>query len=452
MRLKNHYLAFIMAMVMGVSSIVLFSGAVQAADNILVIVDGQAVSFGEVAPQIINSRTMVPVRALAESMGASVNWNDVEKKVTITSGNQYAVLSIGSPAMTYGSFGKNEAGSTVVLTTEIMELDSPPVIVNSFSLFPASAIAKAFGAEVTWIDSTKTVLITTKNGAQPTPEPVATPAPTPTPTPQGPQDPAFADSTYFQEVSATRLQEMYTGKSKIAAVIYDGKNADAIAAMPMIKGAAQGADFKVYGFDTTSTRFANPQNLKWVWDVVDRSDRDYPIILLYYGEDKPVRVKSDISQSALEDLLWDLQQEEPTALNPTPTPTPTPTATPTPTPSGDPDHVGTKHWRELDVEDSIEMMDSGKKFIFVLYNSEDDSDKYEDYVDNIKLAAQEANVQVYYYDTDGDKIEDWFVTDYLGQYFYNPSIIMVDRFYIQKNYKGNTSYADLVKAFKDFLK
>lgn len=37
----------------------------------------------DVAPQIINSRTLVPVRAISESIGAVVNWNNATRTVTI---------------------------------------------------------------------------------------------------------------------------------------------------------------------------------------------------------------------------------------------------------------------------------------------------------------------------------------------------------------------------------
>lgn len=44
----------------------------------------------DVPPQIINGRTLVPLRAISESMGATVNWNDSTKTVNIT----YTTLDI----------------------------------------------------------------------------------------------------------------------------------------------------------------------------------------------------------------------------------------------------------------------------------------------------------------------------------------------------------------------
>ena len=43
-------------------------------DKIDVTVGGKIINF-DVKPQIINGRTMVPLRAILEALGASVGWN-----------------------------------------------------------------------------------------------------------------------------------------------------------------------------------------------------------------------------------------------------------------------------------------------------------------------------------------------------------------------------------------
>ncbi|MBQ6794964.1 MAG: copper amine oxidase N-terminal domain-containing protein [Clostridia bacterium] len=47
------------------------------------VVNGEAVTI-DVPAQIINDRTMIPVRAVAESFGCNVNWNQKAKRVAIT--------------------------------------------------------------------------------------------------------------------------------------------------------------------------------------------------------------------------------------------------------------------------------------------------------------------------------------------------------------------------------
>lgn len=38
----------------------------------------------DVAPKIVNGRTMLPARFVAENLGAVVAWNEADKTVTIT--------------------------------------------------------------------------------------------------------------------------------------------------------------------------------------------------------------------------------------------------------------------------------------------------------------------------------------------------------------------------------
>ena len=74
--------SFIMAFVF----VLVFMGniAVMAEEKMIyVTVDGEAVKF-DVLPQIINDRTMVPVRAISEAFGCTVNWDNDTKTVEIT--------------------------------------------------------------------------------------------------------------------------------------------------------------------------------------------------------------------------------------------------------------------------------------------------------------------------------------------------------------------------------
>jgi hypothetical protein len=50
-------------------------------------VSGQPVTL-DVAPFVVGSRTLVPLRFVAQSLGASVNWNDANSTVTIDGGNK----------------------------------------------------------------------------------------------------------------------------------------------------------------------------------------------------------------------------------------------------------------------------------------------------------------------------------------------------------------------------
>ncbi len=53
------------------------------ADDVHLFVNGQEVK-SDVAPQVIDGRTMVPLRAVAESLGANVQWDASSKTVSVT--------------------------------------------------------------------------------------------------------------------------------------------------------------------------------------------------------------------------------------------------------------------------------------------------------------------------------------------------------------------------------
>ncbi|MED0756896.1 stalk domain-containing protein [Aneurinibacillus thermoaerophilus] len=65
---------------------VLFSGIALAANPIKLIVNGQQIN-SDVPPQVINGRTMIPARPLAEALGATVEWDAKNNAVMITSNN-----------------------------------------------------------------------------------------------------------------------------------------------------------------------------------------------------------------------------------------------------------------------------------------------------------------------------------------------------------------------------
>lgn len=65
----------------------IFSGISYASSNIKLIVDGKEIE-SDVPPQVINGRTMIPARFLAESLGAKVEWDSTHNAVVVTSNGQ----------------------------------------------------------------------------------------------------------------------------------------------------------------------------------------------------------------------------------------------------------------------------------------------------------------------------------------------------------------------------
>lgn len=124
--------------------------SVCAQDSITVLLDGQALSF-DVEPQIINSRTMVPMRAIFTALGASVDWVDEHKLIIASKNTNLITMMIDQPIMHIGNLETGEQ--------KTVQLDSPPVIVDSRTLVPVRAISDALGVGVDWNEETRTVIL-----------------------------------------------------------------------------------------------------------------------------------------------------------------------------------------------------------------------------------------------------------------------------------------------------
>ncbi|MBE7043583.1 MAG: copper amine oxidase N-terminal domain-containing protein, partial [Ruminococcaceae bacterium] len=90
----------------------------------------------EVYAFIDNSRTLVPVRFIAESFGGTVDWDADTRKVTVTSEGINVEMYIDQTEMTVN-------GETVAL-------DVPAKIVNSRTMLPLRAVVEALGKTVHW--------------------------------------------------------------------------------------------------------------------------------------------------------------------------------------------------------------------------------------------------------------------------------------------------------------
>lgn len=112
---------------------------------ITVTVNGQLINFDQ-PPAIIDGRTLVPLRAIFESLGATVDWNGETQTVTSKRGSTSISLSIDSNIM-------HKNGKAVTL-------DVPAQLISDRTLVPARAVAEAFGCDVDWDSDTKTVTIT----------------------------------------------------------------------------------------------------------------------------------------------------------------------------------------------------------------------------------------------------------------------------------------------------
>jgi len=119
---------------------------------ITVILDNNIITY-DVQPQIINGRTMVPLRATFEALGIEVGWDNTTKKITGHKGEVTIELIVEQ--------------SIAYINNNQVILDSPAIIVNGRTLVPIRFIAEAAGAEVQWDNVAKQVLIYTNQTSIP---------------------------------------------------------------------------------------------------------------------------------------------------------------------------------------------------------------------------------------------------------------------------------------------
>lgn len=96
---KNKFISVFIACAAAAASL----PSVSAQDEqVKVNVNGTAVIFEDQQPVIVNERTLVPVRGVFEALGASVDWNEESGEITINGGDVNITMSIGSSVMQAG--------------------------------------------------------------------------------------------------------------------------------------------------------------------------------------------------------------------------------------------------------------------------------------------------------------------------------------------------------------
>ena len=129
---------------------VMTSQCVFAQNDITVTFKGVAIEF-DVQPQIIEGRTLVPMRKIFEALGANVNWVQEAQLVIATYGTSILSMEIGKNTFTVTDVMSGE--------TRVIELDVPARIIDGRTLVPVRAISESAGRKVDWINETRTVTI-----------------------------------------------------------------------------------------------------------------------------------------------------------------------------------------------------------------------------------------------------------------------------------------------------
>jgi hypothetical protein len=100
----------------------------------------------DAAPFIKDGRTLLPIRALIEALGGSVQWNASTKTATVMLGSRTVALTIGS--------------TTALVNGKAITLDVAPMIVKGRTFLPLRALAESLGLDLAWEPVSQTISFT----------------------------------------------------------------------------------------------------------------------------------------------------------------------------------------------------------------------------------------------------------------------------------------------------
>lgn len=113
--------------------------------GITVVVDSWKLGM-DVSPKVRNQRTMVPIRAVAEAIGADVAWVQDKRQIVMTRAGSTVTMTLDS--------------TTADIDGKAVEMDVAPFAVGGRTLIPARYVAEFFDQKVDWDGAKKQVTIT----------------------------------------------------------------------------------------------------------------------------------------------------------------------------------------------------------------------------------------------------------------------------------------------------
>ena len=121
---------------------------------ITVVLNGEWLTFDQ-PPIAVDGRTLVPVRAIFEALGAEVIWDPSDQSVFAYRASDGAAVLLYLGNTTMGCKPSADAEAVAI------QLDVPPMAVNNRTLVPVRAISESFGCTVSWDQANQRVVITT---------------------------------------------------------------------------------------------------------------------------------------------------------------------------------------------------------------------------------------------------------------------------------------------------
>ena len=132
----------------------LLIGTTTFASNVYVQLNGEIIDFTDsngnrVDAQIVNNRTMVPLRKIFELLGATVEWDNSTRTASAQKDDVSIKLQIDNPIAEVSTNG----------ITRKIELDSKPILINDRTMVPLRFISESLGKQVAWDAREQTAII-----------------------------------------------------------------------------------------------------------------------------------------------------------------------------------------------------------------------------------------------------------------------------------------------------
>jgi len=126
---------------------IFFAVTVVYASEINVEVDGIRLNFSDQGPELVDGRTLVPVRDVFEALGFIVEWEEATQTAVLSRGTDTLRITIGE--------------STFIRNSEGLLLDVPARIIGGRTMLPLRLPLESVGFEVGWDTGRSAVIVST---------------------------------------------------------------------------------------------------------------------------------------------------------------------------------------------------------------------------------------------------------------------------------------------------
>lgn len=128
-------------------------------NGIKIFINGRLVEFNDSIgyPYFSNGRTMIPLRAVADTFNAHVGWNNNKATAYVDKHGKETLVRVGTNLIVYSDEG------TAEINGKTIELDTISESKNGRTYVPLRAVFECFGLEVRWDANTLTAHIETQD-------------------------------------------------------------------------------------------------------------------------------------------------------------------------------------------------------------------------------------------------------------------------------------------------